>query len=85
MKKIAAFLSFALLAGLASLPSTAVGAPPQAKQRQMKTTEEYNAYKAMNDEKDPVKKISLADSFLEKFKDSDYRDMAYFQKMAAYQ
>jgi tetratricopeptide (TPR) repeat protein len=85
MKKTAVFLSLAVMAALAALPSAVCGAPPQAKQRQMKTTDEYNAYMAMNNEKDPNKKLALADAFVEKFKDSDYRDMAYLQKMAAYQ
>jgi tetratricopeptide (TPR) repeat protein len=85
MMKTRAILSIAALAGLAFIASAAWGAPPQAKQRQMKTNEEYQAYMAMTNEKDPNKKISLADAFIEKFKDSDFKDMAYFQKMAAYQ
>lgn len=85
MKMTRLFLTFAVLAGLTSMPGAAWGAPPQAKQRQMKTKDEYDAYMAMNNEKDPNKKLSLADAFVDKFKDSDFRDMAYAQKMAAYQ
>jgi len=85
MKKTAVFLSLTVMAALAALPSAAWGAPLQAKQRQMKTNEEYQAYMAMNNEKDPNQKLSLADAFVQKFPDSDFKDMAYFQKMAAYQ
>jgi len=85
MKKTAVFLSLTVMAALAALPSAVRGAPLQAKQRQMKTNEEYQAYMAMNNEKDANKKLSLADAFVQKFADSDFKDMAYFQKMAAYQ
>jgi tetratricopeptide (TPR) repeat protein len=85
MNKTAIFLSLTVLAALAALPSAVWGAPLQAKQRQMKTNEEYQAYMAMNNEKDPNQKLSLADAFVQKFPDSDFKDMAYFQKMAAYQ
>ena len=45
-------------------------APPQAaKAPQWKSREEYDAYNAMATEKDPNKKISLAEAFLQKYRD----------------
>ncbi|HEV2234310.1 MAG TPA: hypothetical protein VGV68_13030 [Terriglobia bacterium] len=73
------------------LPQThAWAASPQAaaageKKPAWKTTEEYNAYQAAFNEKDPHKKISLAEAFLAKFQDTDFKDLAYLQELAAYQ
>src|SRR5438876_5020093 len=64
-------------------------APQQAagekKGCQWKSTDEYNAYQASFNEKDPHKKISLAEAFLAKFTDTSCKDQAYLQEMAAYQ
>ncbi len=63
-------------------------APQQAageKKPAWKTTEEYNAYQAAFNEKDPHKKILLADAFLAKYPDTDFKDLAYLQELAAYQ
>lgn len=58
---------------------------PQAKQPQWKSREEYDAFTAMANEKDPNKKISLAEAFLQKYATSDFRDSAYLLEMQAYQ
>ena len=52
-----------------------------------KSTEEYNAYIAMANEKDPQKKISLAEAFLAKYTDSApaVKSLAYAAMMNAYQ
>lgn len=73
------------------LPQThAWAASPQAaaaseKKPAWKTTEEYNAFQAAFNEKDPHKKISLAEAFLTKYSDTDFKDLAYLQEVAGYQ
>lgn len=71
------------------LGSTAAwAASPQAgeeKKPQWKSREEYDAYQAMGGEQDPQKKIALAEAFLNKFADSDFKDLVYFAMMQAYQ
>ncbi len=90
MRKSFALLTFTLLvspllgAGLAAAAWTAPE-ETQAKKKQWKSNEEYNAYQAAFAEKDPGKKLSLAEAFLNKFADSDYKDFAYLLEMAAYQ
>ena len=60
-------------------------APPQAaKAPNWKSREEYDAYNAMATEKDPNKKISLAEAFLQKFATSDFKSGAYLTEMQAY-
>ncbi len=70
-------------------PVRAWSAPQQAagekKGPQWKSTDEYNAFQAVANEKDAHKKISLADAFLAKFTDTDFKDLAYLQELAAYQ
>lgn len=70
-------------------PVLAWAAPQQAaaekKGPQWKTTDEYNAFQAVVNEKDPHKKISGAEAFLAKFADTDFKDLAYLQELAAYQ
>jgi len=58
---------------------------PQEKKPQWKSRDEYDAYQAIVGEQDPNKKIQLAQAFLEKFKDSDFRDLAYLEVLGAYQ
>jgi tetratricopeptide (TPR) repeat protein len=58
--------------------------PPQEKKPQWKSREEYDAYQAMAGEQDPNKKIQLAEAFLEKFKDTDFKDLAYVTMMQTY-
>jgi tetratricopeptide (TPR) repeat protein len=69
--------------------ANAWAAPQQAagekKGPQWKSTDEYNAFQAAANEKDAHKKISLAEAFLAKFTDTDFKDLAYLQEMAAYQ
>ncbi|HZP01863.1 MAG TPA: hypothetical protein VFD30_16365 [Terriglobia bacterium] len=64
------------------------GAPQQAageeKKPQWKSREEYDAFNAMATEKDPNKKISLAEAFLQKYANSDFKDGAYVTEMQAY-
>lgn len=62
-------------------------APPQAaegKKPQWKSREEYDAYNAMATEKDPNKKIALAEAFLKKYPDSDFKSGAYLTEMQSY-
>jgi tetratricopeptide (TPR) repeat protein len=67
------------------VPATHMQAPPQAaKQPQWKSREEYDAFNAMATEKDPNKKISLAEAFLQKFANSDFKAGAYVTEMQAY-
>jgi tetratricopeptide (TPR) repeat protein len=58
---------------------------PQEKKPQWKSREEYDAYQAIVGEQDPNKKIQLAQAFLEKFKDTDFKDLAYLEMLRAYQ
>ena len=61
-------------------------APPQAAQaKNWKGRDEYDAYTAMANEKDPNKKISLAEAFLQKYSNSDFKDLAYVVEMQTYQ
>jgi len=61
-------------------------APPQAaKTPQWKSREEYDAFNAMTTEKDPNKKIALAEAFLQKYSTSDFKDSAYLVEMQTYQ
>ena len=57
---------------------------PQEKKPQWKSRDEYDAYQAIVGEQDPNKKIQLAQAFLEKFKDSDFKDLAYLEVLGAY-
>src|SRR5213592_2364550 len=69
-------------------PAAAADAPQQAGEKkapQWKSTEEYNAFQAAANEKDPRKKISLTEAFLGKYGDTDFKDLAYLQELAAYQ
>ncbi len=63
-------------------------APPQAaqpKQPQWKSTDEYNAFTAMANEKDPKKRVSLAEAFLQKFADTDFKANVHLAMMQSYQ
>jgi tetratricopeptide (TPR) repeat protein len=63
-----------------------LNAPPQAAQaKNWKSRDEYDAFTAMSNEKDPNKKISLAEAFLQKYANSDFKDGAYMAEMQAYQ
>jgi tetratricopeptide (TPR) repeat protein len=63
-----------------------LNAPAQAAQaKNWKSRDEYDAYNAMLTEKDLNKKISLAEAFLQKFSNSDFKDGAYMAEMQAYQ
>jgi tetratricopeptide (TPR) repeat protein len=60
-------------------------APPQApKTMQWKSREEYDAYNAISTEKDLNRKISLAETFLQKYPTSDFKSGAYLIEMAVY-
>lgn len=52
---------------------------------QWKSREEYDAYQVFAQEQDANKKIGLIDAFLEKFKDTDFKEAILIQKMQAYQ
>jgi len=56
----------------------------QGKQRQFKSQEESDAFKAVQSEKDPRQKISQAQAFLQQYPESEMRDVAYFQMMLGY-
>jgi tetratricopeptide (TPR) repeat protein len=62
-------------------------APPQAAApaKNWKSRDEYDAYTAMANEKDPNKKIALAEAFLQKYANSDFKDGAYMAEEQAYQ
>jgi tetratricopeptide (TPR) repeat protein len=61
-------------------------APPQAAQaKNWKSRDEYDAFNAMATEKDPNKRISLAEAFLQKYSNSDFKDGAYVVEMQTYQ
>jgi tetratricopeptide (TPR) repeat protein len=63
-----------------------LNAPPQAaKQPQWKSRDEYDAFNAMAGEKDPQKKISLAEAFLQKYSNSDFKANAYLLMAQTYQ
>jgi tetratricopeptide (TPR) repeat protein len=60
-------------------------APPQAaKAPQWKSREEYDAYNAMTTATDPAKKIQLAEAFLQKYPNSDFKSGAYLTEMQVY-
>jgi tetratricopeptide (TPR) repeat protein len=60
-------------------------APAQAAQaKNWKSRDEYEAFNAMATEKDPNKRISLAEAFLTKYSNSDFKDGAYLAEMQAY-
>jgi len=61
-----------------------MAAPPQAAAPQWKSRDEYDAFNAMTAEKDPNKKISLAEAFLTKYPTSDFKSGAYLTEMQAY-
>jgi tetratricopeptide (TPR) repeat protein len=101
MKKTTAFLTLTILASMAFLgsltgnrslglgPAPAWAAPQQPADGQKPTTwsgrEEYDVYTAMANEKDPTKKLSLAEAFLQKYPNSFVRDTVYVTMMQAYQ
>ena len=63
-----------------------IQAPPQAaKAPAWKSRDEYDAFNAMTTEKDPNKKITLAEAFLQKFANSDFKGLAYQVEMQTYQ
>jgi tetratricopeptide (TPR) repeat protein len=70
-----------------ALAWAAAPAAPQeaAKGPQWKSREEYDAFQAMATEKDPHKRISLGEAFLQKYTDSDFKDLADVTLMGAYQ
>jgi len=59
-------------------------APPQAAAPQWKSRDEYDAFNAMTTEKDPNKKIALAEAFLQKYPTSDFKSGAYLTEMQVY-
>ena len=63
-----------------------LNAPPQAaKAPSWKSRDEYDAFMAMANEKDPNKKIQLAEAFVTKYANSDFKDGAYLLEMQTYQ
>lgn len=86
MRKILALLSLTLIA---STSARFAGAAPsqatQAKQPQYKSPAEGEAYNALYNEKDPLKKASLAEAFLQKFPDTDFKAPTQFMLLTAYQ
>jgi tetratricopeptide (TPR) repeat protein len=51
---------------------------------QWKSREEYDAFQAMVSEKDPHKRLALAEAFLQKFSNTDFKDLVYRTMMQAY-
>jgi len=63
-----------------------MSAPPQAAHaKSWKSRDEYDAFNAMANEKDPNKKIQLAEAFLQKYQNSDFKDLVDVQEMQTYQ
>ena len=59
--------------------------PQAAPAKNWKSRDEYDAFTAMANEKDNNKKISLAEAFLQKYPNSDFKDGAYVVEMQTYQ
>jgi len=70
---------------VAAAPALGSPAAPQAKAANWKSQEEYQAFTAMANEKDPNRQIAAAQAFLEKFKDSDFKYAACLAMMQSYQ
>src|SRR5215470_3298044 len=73
--------SLFLLLGLVVSALPAFG---QDKQPQLKTRPEYDAYVAVFNEKDPVKKAALGEKFIADFKESEGIPNAYTMTIGAY-
>lgn len=82
MKKLPLFLASGLLVTI-FLTSTAAFSAGQGSV--WKSQDEYNAFTAMNNEKDNQKKVALAEAFLQKFPDSGVKNYVYVAMMNAYQ
>jgi tetratricopeptide (TPR) repeat protein len=63
----------------------AAGGQQAAKGPQWKSNDEYQAFQKMATEQDPRKRSNLADDFLQKYSNSDFKDQAYVAKMQSYQ
>ena len=62
-----------------------LNAPPQAaKAPSWKSRDEYDAYMAMANEKDPNKRLQLAEAFLTKYANSDFKEGALVTEMQTY-
>jgi len=90
MKKTIVLVIWTVLASLAlGMSSTGRAWAAQQAEGQKPTTwssrEEYDAYTAMAGEKDGLKKIALADAFLQKYPNSFMRDVVYYTVMQTYQ
>ncbi|PYV04517.1 MAG: hypothetical protein DMG26_07265 [Acidobacteria bacterium] len=59
--------------------------PGAAKQPGWKSRDEYDAFQAMANDKDPHKRIELAEAFVTKYANSDFKDQAYQVEMGSYQ
>lgn len=59
--------------------------PAPRKQPQWKSREEYDAFTAVAAERDPKKRISLAEAFIQKFSNSDFKGNAYVAIVQSYQ
>lgn len=87
MKMNRVLMTLTLLASLALALATPLPCAAQAaeqKKPSWKSHEEYQAFQAMATETDAKKKVALADAFLQKFADSDFKDLAHLQKMSAF-
>jgi hypothetical protein len=75
-----------LILAVSALPSFGQAAAAQAKQQQAKTQAEYDAYKALYDEKDPKKKADLGEKFIASaaFKESDFIPNAHRMIITSY-
>jgi tetratricopeptide (TPR) repeat protein len=65
-------------------PQEAAGGQQAAKGPQWKSRAEYDAFTAMTNEKDLHKKVSLAQDFVQKYADSDYKEAAYAAIIQSY-
>lgn len=73
-------------AGAVATPRTLNASPAASAQGSVwKSQDEYNAYQAMASEKDPQKKVALAEAFLQKYPDSAVKNYVYVAMMNTYQ
>src|SRR5260370_19992854 len=55
----------------------------QPARRQVRSQEELDAFHAVVDEKDPHRKLSLAQDFLKRYPDTEVRDSVYVEMLVA--
>jgi len=72
-------------AGPGTIAQEGAGGQQAPKAPSWKSNDEYQAFQKITTEQDPRKRINLADDFLQKYSNSDFKDQAYVAKMQSYQ